>query len=92
MMAVGVARPNAQGHEITSTAIAMEIANSRLCPYNNHITAASRAIQMTAGTKTALILSARRPIGAFDDEASSTSRIIWARVVSSPTLVALKTK
>ena len=44
---------------------------------------------MTTGTNTPLILSARRAMGALLLPASSTSRMIWARVVSSPTLEAL---
>ena len=32
MMAVGVARPRAQGQEITSTEMPMERANSKACP------------------------------------------------------------
>ena len=47
---------------------------------------------MTTGTNTPLILSASRAIGALLLPASSTSRMIWARVVSSPTLEALNWK
>ena len=43
---------------------------------------------MTTGTNTPLILSASRAMGALEVPASSTRRIIWARVVSSPTLEA----
>ena len=39
-----------------------------------------------------LILSASLETGAFEAEASSTRAIIWERVVSSPTLSALKVK
>ena len=85
IMATGVASPSAQGHEITSTAIAMESANSNDCPSSSHTTAASRAIPMTTGTNTPLILSASFAIGALEELASSTSSIICARVVSPPT-------
>ena len=40
---------------------------------------------MTTGTNTPLTLSASLAIGALEALASSTSRIIWARAVSSPT-------
>ena len=47
---------------------------------------------MTTGTKMPLILSASRPMGALVAVASSTSRTIWARVVSSPTRSARMTR
>ena len=43
---------------------------------------------MTTGTNQAETLSAYRCIGALEAWASSTSRMIWARAVSLPTLVA----
>ena len=47
---------------------------------------------MTTGTNTPATLSASLAMGALDEEASSTRRIIWARVVSSPTRRASKVK
>ena len=47
------------------------------------------AMPITAGTKTAATLSAILAIGAFEVVASSTSLIIFDRVVSSPVLTAL---
>ena len=42
-------------------------------------------MEITAGTNTALILSARRLMGALVEAACSMSRMIWDRVVSAPT-------
>ena len=47
---------------------------------------------ITTGTKTPATLSASLAMGALEAEASSTRRIIWARVVSSPTRLASKVK
>ena len=52
----------------------------------NQIIAAITAIVITTGTKTPAILSAILAIGALLEPASSTRRIIWLMVVSSPTL------
>ena len=46
----------------------------------------------TRGTKRALMVSARRAMGALDPCAVSTMRTIWARTVSLPTRVARMTK
>ncbi len=46
------------------------------------------AIRITTGTKTPATRSASFWTGALDAWASSTSRTIWARAVSGPTLVA----
>ena len=88
MIAVGVASPNAQGHEITKTEIPIDKANSKLCPAISHTTTANNAIVITTGTKIPLTLSAIFAIGALELVASSTSFTICAKVVSSPTLVA----
>ena len=56
------------------------------------MTAVATAMQMTAGTKTPATRSASLAMGALEEAASSTRRIIWARVVSSPTRRALKVK
>ena len=90
MMATGVARPSAHGHEMTRMQIAMENANSTLAPIASHAPPASSATAMTAGTKTPAILSAVRAIGAFEALASSTRRMIWLMVASSPTRSARK--
>ena len=86
MMATGVASPSAHGQEITSTEMAFDRANSKLCPTNSQTMAVTMAIPITVGTNTPLTLSASRAIGALELPASSTSRMIWESVVSSPTL------
>jgi ABC-type branched-subunit amino acid transport system ATPase component len=72
------------GQDITKTAIADVSANSRVCPTTNHRTNVHNEISITIGTKTPATLSAKRAIGAFDPPASSTRRITFASVVSSP--------
>ena len=84
MMAVGVARPSAQGHEMTRTLIAEESAKENPAPVTIQKAAEASAIRITTGTKYPLIRSARREMGALEDEASSTSAIIRASVVSFP--------
>ena len=89
MMATGVARPKAQGQEITSTAMAMERQKrTSMPPTKAHSRAAVREMAMTAGTKMPLMRSASREMGALEEAASSMSRMIWERVVSPPTRVA----
>ncbi len=90
MMATGVASPKAQGQEITTTATAAVSASLMLVVASIHTTKVSAAITSTAGTKTPATLSARRAIGALVALASSTSWIIFARLVSAPTRVARK--
>ena len=92
MMATGVASPSAQGQEMTSTAIAEETANSAPAPAISHTASVTSAIPMTMGTNTPATLSASWAIGALLALASSISRTIWDRVVSSPTLSALHFK
>ncbi len=92
IIATGVARPRAQGQEITSTAMAVEMANSAPAPARSHAQSVTRAIPITTGTKTPATLSASWAMGALLAPASSTRRIIWDRVVSSPTLSALHFK
>ena len=87
-MATGVASPNAQGQEITSTQMAQDKANSKVAPDNNHTAPVMSAIHITVGTKIPAILSARRAMGALLELASSTRRIIPANAVSSPTFSA----
>ena len=85
IIATGVASPSAQGHEITSTAMAQDIANSAPEPTLSQISNVRREMPKTMGTNTPATLSASWAIGALLAPASSTSRIIWANVVSSPT-------
>ena len=82
-MAVGVARPNAQGQAMTSTLtkIVKEKDTSFCIKY--HIRADTNAIPITIGTKYIEIRSAILAIGAFLLCASSTIRIIFESVVSS---------
>ncbi len=91
IIATGVASPRAQGQEITSTAIALDMAASKPPPAISHTIKVIRAIPITAGTKIPAILSAIFAMGALEAEASSTRRIIWERVVSSPTFTARHT-
>ena len=92
MMATGVASPSAQGQEMTSTEMAQERANSKPAPAMSQTMAVRMAMTMTAGTNTPLTLSASRAMGALVLPASSTKRMICARVVSSPTREARKRK
>ena len=91
MIAVGVASPRAQGQEMTRTLTAAVKANSASAPSANHTSAVTTAMAITIGTKTALMRSARRATGAFEDVASSTRRMICASAVFSPTRVARMT-
>ena len=88
IMAVGVAKPNAHGQEITSTETAISSANSQEYPHSIQTMAAMIAMLMTVGTKIPLTLSAKRATGALVEVASSTNLIIWAKAVSPPTFVA----
>ena len=92
MMATGVARPSAQGQEMTSTEMALESANSNPYPAAIQTMAVTTAMAMTTGTNTPLTLSARRAMGALEEPASSTRRMICASVVSLPTREARKRK
>ena len=85
MMATGVARPRAQGQEITRTEMARARALPKVSPHSSHTARVTRAIPITAGTNTPLTLSATLAMGALVAAASLTMRMIWLRVVSSPT-------
>lgn len=76
MMAVGVARPKAQGQEMTSTEMPMERAKENGSPTSSHTIMARTAIEITMGTNTPLTRSASLEIGALEELASSTKRII----------------
>ena len=87
MMAVGVARPSAQGQAMTSTATAFSSPACH-CPASRpQPSSVSKASPMTTGTKTALTWSTRRWIGAFLAWADSTSRTMRASVLSAPSAV-----
>ena len=93
MIAVGVARPRAQGQAMMSTetnATSARWSRTSTGEKLNHNTNAVMAIQSTTGTKTPLITSASRWIGALLPCASCTSRTICCSTVSFPTLVASK--
>ena len=83
IIAVGVARPSAQGQEMTRTESAYLTASSP-SPRSSQTIAVMTDIAITEGTNTALILSATLAIGAFDAAASSRSAIILACAVSEP--------
>ena len=88
MMAVGVAKPSAQGQAITSTATAAVNASLTAWPVANQATKVTAAIPKATGTNTAETRSANRCTGAVEPWASSTKRMICAKVVSPPTRVA----
>ena len=77
IIAVGVARPNAQGQAITNTAIKIVSENTGVSPpIKYHANADKVAITKTIGTKYPETISAICAIGAFEPWASSTSLII----------------
>ena len=88
MMAVGVARPSAQGQLMTSTETACVSAVAKSREMMVQTMNVMAAMPITMGTNTPATLSARRSMGAFDPVASSTRRMMPASVVSSPTAVA----
>src|ERR1035437_8409179 len=89
MTAVGVARPIAHGQAITTTE--MKAVRARVIrgsgPATDQMPNAIAATIRTKGTKTSLIRSARRWIGAFEPWARWTSSTIEARTVSRTTRV-----
>ena len=89
IIATGVASPSAQGQLMTSTEMPLAIANVKDLPAISQPASVSTESTMTVGTNIIETLSAIRASGAFVAAASDTVRIIPARVVSSPTLVAL---
>ena len=89
IIAVGVARPRAQGQAITRTAIAILKANRKPAPVKTYQTRkVMREIHTTTGTNQLDTASANRWIGALSPWASSTMRTICESTVSLPTLVA----
>ncbi len=88
IIAVGVAKPSAQGQAITNT----DTAETRLhttCPVTNQPNKnVSKASTTTVGTKTWDTLSAKRCTLALEPWACSTILTICASAVSAPTPVA----
>ena len=89
IIATGVANPKAQGHAITNTEIAKLNASSNGYLNSKNVINVITAIDIIIGTNIPEILSTSLEIGAFELLASSTSLIIVAIEVSSPTCVAL---
>ena len=89
IMLTGVASPSAQGQLITRTAMPLARAKPASLPTKSHISIVTSDTAITAGTKIPETLSAIFAIGAFVAAASLTMLIIFDRVVSLPTLVAL---
>ncbi len=87
---MGVASPSAQGQAMISTVVALismwVIRGSG--PKLNQAMAATTAISMMVGTKTAETSSARRPMGGLLPWAFFTSATMRDRAVSLPTAVA----
>src|SRR5665647_553754 len=77
---IGVAIPSAQGQVMISTEVAAINASSKLLPYQ--IKKVSVAQISVTSTNQGTMVSANRCIGALEACASSTSRMIFARVVS----------
>ena len=93
MMATGVARPKAQGQEITSTAMAMERQKrTSMPPHEGPQQGRRQGDGHDRRHEDALMRSASREMGALEEAASSMSRMIWERVVSPPTRVARSSK
>ena len=87
MIAVGVARPSAQGQAITSTDTAAMMLCSMVPPASNQPSAVTMAIATTTGTKILVTLSTSRCTGGLAACAPSTSAMMRSRVDSLPTVV-----
>mmetsp|Transcript_21180 Transcript_21180/g.58782 ORF Transcript_21180/g.58782 Transcript_21180/m.58782 type:complete len:202 (+) Transcript_21180:1999-2604(+) len=99
MTAVGVAKPKAHGHAMTSTAMPNKRAKRKQpwpsgtqlsgmlpdIPAENQAMKVMSAKETTTGTKTEDIRSAYAWMGAFFSCAVSTRRTIWFNTVSLPT-------
>ena len=92
MIATGVARPRAHGHEITSTVIAFSSAKKISFPLKIQAAITITDISITAGTNIPDTISAILAIGALVAAASLTICMIFENVVSSPTLAAFASK
>lgn len=88
-MATGVAKPKAHGQAMTMTEMAKLKDVSKFFDNTIFIMKVSRAMPRIIGTKTPDTLSANLEIGALELLASSTSFIMLAIDVFSPTFVAL---
>ncbi len=88
MMAVGVARPNAQGQAMTKTATALTNAVEKSASHHQPTPKVSSETNTTTGTNIAATLSVRRCTGAREPCAASTKRMIPASNVCAPTPVA----
>ena len=89
--AVGVANPSAQGQATIKTDIKKVSALASGSPAKkNQQPNVSTATPITMGTKTLVTWSANVWIGAFDPWADSTSWMICASIVSSPTFCTRK--
>ena len=76
MMATGVAKPRAQGQEMTSTEMPRARAKPTVCPASSHTMVVTAAMAMTAGTNTPDTRSATLAMGALVAAASETMRMI----------------
>ena len=94
MIAVGVARPIAQGQAMISTAMALTSARVSRAPGRARATPTKvdGREREDGRHEPAATRSARRWMGALEPWASSTSWTIWASTVSRPTRVARNTK
>ena len=94
MIEVGVASPMAQGQAMISTATAFTRANvnAGVGPNSSQIPKVNAAAASTTGTKTPVTRSTSAWIGNLAPCAASTMRMIWASMVSPPTLVAVNEK
>ena len=88
IVAIGVARPSAQGQAMIRTATAASMAWAVSPANSDQPMKVTIEIPITVGTNTAETRSARRCMSDLPDWASSTSRTIWASAVSPPTAVA----
>ncbi len=88
MIAVGVARPRAQGQAMMRTDTNAVSAKGNEAPNWRQATKVITARRITAGTNTAATRSASLCTGALEPCASRTILTIWARAVSAPTRVA----
>ena len=88
--AVGTARPMAQGQAMinTATAAVSADANDGVSGSSIHAAKVAIAIEITTGTKTAEMRSARRWIGACEPCASFISVTMRARTLAAPIAVA----
>ena len=86
--ATGVAKPSAHGHAMTKTVMAIEIDRVNEWSVKYQPRKVAIEIRVTIGTKTELIRSARRCIGAFEPCALMTIAVMRASSVSLPILVA----